>query len=244
MAYFLNRMTWQEVEEHIKNMPVALVPVGATEQHGFHLPIGTDVFLAEKLAELVSERTKAIVYPSVNFGYSWVWRDRVGTVSLRQPILQEVLKDVVRSVERYGIRLIIFINGHEANSATLKYAVREIQDETKVKVLGMFYPGWQKVYKDYMESPTWGGMFHACEFETSLMLAADEKLVHMDRATEEYPDRPLLYGMDNTSIGDLSVSGTYGNPTVATKKKGEDMFKIFAENISNIISEILEDMDF
>lgn len=235
MAYWLNQLTWPQAEEQIKKMPVALVPVGATEQHGRHLPIGTDVFLAEKLASMVSDRTGALVYPSVNFGYSWVWRDRVGTVSMRQPVLQEILKDVVRSVERYGIQMVLFINGHEANSATLKYAVREIQDETKVKVLGMFYPGWQQVYQEYMESPTWGGMFHACEFETSLMLATNEELVHMEDAVREYPERPLYYGMDNTSIGDLSSSGTYGDPTVATKKKGEKMLEIFAENIVKLI---------
>lgn len=235
MAYWLNQLTWPQAEEQIKKMPVALVPVGATEQHGRHLPIGTDVFLAEKLASMVSDRTGALVYPSVNFGYSWVWRDRVGTVSMRQPVLQEILKDVVRSVERYGIQMVLFINGHEANSATLKYAVREIQDETTVKVLGMFYPGWQQVYQEYMESPTWGGMFHACEFETSLMLATNEELVHMEDAVREYPERPLYYGMDNTSIGDLSSSGTYGDPTVATKKKGEKMLEIFAENIVKLI---------
>lgn len=56
-----------------------------------------------------------------------------------------------------------------------------------LKVAWMFYPGWQQVYKEYMESPTWGGMFPACEFETSLMLAAREELVHMERAVQEYP---------------------------------------------------------
>ncbi len=235
MAYWLNHLTWPDIEKRIKEVPVALVPVGATEQHGYHLPVGTDVFLAEKLAEKVSDRTGALIYPSINFGYSWVWRDRVGTVSLRQPILQEVIKDVVRSVERYGIRMIIFLNGHEANSATLKYAIREIQDETDVKVAWMFYPGWQQVHKEYMESPTWGGMFHACEFETSLMLAAREELVHMERAVQEYPERPPLYGMDNTSIGDLSKSGTYGNPLVATKEKGEKMMELFADNVAALI---------
>ena len=53
MAYWLNHLTWPDIEKRIKEVPVALVPVGATEQHGYHLPVGTDVFLAEKLAELV-----------------------------------------------------------------------------------------------------------------------------------------------------------------------------------------------
>lgn len=239
MANRVQEMTWQEVEERIRKFPVAIVPVGSTEQHGYHLPMGTDIYLAETLADMAAKKTGALVYPSINFSYSWSWRDRVGTVALRQQILQETLKDVVRSVERYGIRVLVFLNGHEANGSTLKYAVREVQDETDVKVLGMFYPGLSEIYSEYMETPTWGGMFHACEFETSLMLAAKEELVHMERAKEEYPKRPKLYGMDNTSIGDLSVSGTYGDPTCATKEKGEKMFRRFADNIAQIIWEAL-----
>lgn len=107
----------------------------------------------------------------------------------------------------------------------------------------MFYPGMQAVYDEFMESPTWGDMFHACEFETSLMLAVREDLVHMERAVEEYLKRPLLYGMDNTSIGDLSQSGTYGNPTVADQRKGTEMLNRFVENISSIIRACLGELE-
>ena len=237
MAYIAQYMTWVEVKEQLAVCATAIVPIGSTEQHGLHLPLGTDIFLAERLAELVSERTGALVFPSLNFGYSWSWRDRYGTVSLSQEHLQMVLKDVVTSMERYGVKRIVFLNGHEANGAAMKYAIRDIQDETDVKVLGMFYPGIGEIYGKYMESPTWGGMFHACEFETSLMLAAREHLVHMELAREEYPDRPALYGMDNTSIGDLSVTGVYGNPTAATKEKGEAMLREFAEKIAKLLKE-------
>ena len=67
------------------------------------------------------------------------------------------------------------------------------------------------------------------------MLAAREHLVHMELAREEYPDRPTFYGMDNTSIGDLSVTGVYGNPTAATKEKGEVMLREFADRISELL---------
>lgn len=159
---------------------------------------------------------------------------------IRQDILREILKDVVRSVERYGVKILIFMNGHEANRSVIKYAIREIQDETDVKVLGMFYPGMEEIYDKYMETPTWGGMFHACEFETSLMLAVKPETVHMERAVQEYPVRPTTYGMDNTSIGELSVSGTYGNPVPATEEKGEMMLEQFTENISAVIEECVK----
>ena len=240
MSNQVKDMTWREVQERLREFPVVIVPIGSTEQHGYHLPIGTDVYLAEALAEKTAEKTGALVYPSIHFGYSWSWRDRIGTVTIRQDILREILKDVVRSVERYGVKILIFMNGHEANRSVIKYAIREIQDETDVKVLGMFYPGMEEIYDKYMETPTWGGMFHACEFETSLMLAVKPETVHMERAVQEYPVRPTTYGMDNTSIGELSVSGTYGNPVPATEEKGEMMLEQFTENISAVIEECVK----
>ena len=192
------------------------------------------------MAEKTAEKTGALVYPSIHFGYSWSWRDRIGTVTIRQDILRDFIKDVVRSVERYGVKILIFMNGHEANRSVIKYAIRVIQDETDVKVLGMFYPGMEEIYDKYMETPTWGGMFHACEFETSLMLAVKPETVHMERAVQEYPVRPTTYGMDNTSIGELSVSGTYGNPVPATEEKGEMMLEQFTENISAVIEECVK----
>jgi len=232
-------MTWPRVQEQIKICPVAIVPIGATEQHGYHLPLGTDIFLAERLASIISDQIGALVYPSLNFGYSWVWRDIPGTVSLHQEHLRLLLIDIVKSVERYGISVLVFLNGHEANGATIKYAIREAQDETKVKLLGMFYPGLQEIYQTHMESPTWNGMFHACEFETSLMLSAYESQVDMTLARAEYPVTPSLYGMDNTSIGELSKTGVYGDPTLATKEKGNRMFQLFADKITGLIMELL-----
>ena len=250
MSNQVKDMTWREVQERLREFPVVIVPIGSTEQHGYHLPIGTDVYLAEALAEKTAEKTVQIlpipVPPPVFHRQNPVWtakchwRDRIGTVTIRQDILREILKDVVRSVERYGVKILIFMNGHEANRSVIKYAIREIQDETDVKVLGMFYPGMEEIYDKYMETPTWGGMFHACEFETSLMLAVKPETVHMERAVQEYPVRPTTYGMDNTSIGELSVSGTYGNPVPATEEKGEMMLEQFTENISAVIEECVK----
>lgn len=237
MAYLLQNLNRPEAEKLLRETPVAIVPIGSTEQHGPHLPLGTDIFLAEELANRVSEKIGAVVFPSLNFGYSWVWRDIPGTVSLPEPLLQDVLKSIAYSVERYGVKLLVFLNGHEANNSALKYAIRAAQDELNVKLLGMFYPGMEAVYKRHMESATWGGMFHADEFETSLMLAsAKKKLVAADKAVREYPEKPPLYGMDNSSLGDISSSGVYGDPTLASAEKGEAMFRSFTEKICEIIS--------
>ena len=230
MAYILQNLTRSEAKMRLEKMPVGIVPVGSTEQHGPHLPLGTDVFLAENLACRVSDATGAMVFPSLNFGYSWGWKDIPGTVTLSESLLEEVLKEIAFSVDRYGLKILIFLDGHEANRSAMKYAIRTIQEEVSVKLIGMFYPGLSQVYEEHIESPTWGGMFHAGEFETSLMLASDkEKLVVMDKATKEYPEKPYLYGMDDSSIGKISKSGVYGDSTLATREKGEAMFTKFTE---------------
>ncbi|WP_251861692.1 creatininase family protein [Clostridium sp. Marseille-Q2269] len=117
----------------------------------------------------------------------------------------------------------------------MKYAARELEDEIGIKVIYIFYPDMNEVMKEIMESDTWYGLIHACEFETSLMLAINPELVNMDKAVKEYPDKPLLYGKSTISLGDLSKSGVYGDPTRATREKGEKLLNIFTKKIVDII---------
>lgn len=230
-------MTRPEVKKAVEEYPVAILPLGATEQHGQHLPLGVDIFLAENLAEEVSKRTGALVLPTLPFGYSWVWRDIPGTVSLQQDHLELVIKDVAHSISRYGVKMLILINAHEANNSSMKYAVRELADEIDMPVIYLFYPDIDDIIKKYCESPTWYGMIHACEFETSLMLDVKPELVQMDKAVCEYPERPALYGRSTISLENLSKSGSYGDAPKATKEKGEKMNTIFADKMAELVKE-------
>ena len=235
-------MTRDEVDEAVRSFPVAILPLGATEQHGHHLPLGVDIMLAEGLARLVAEETGALLLPTVPFGYSWVWRDIPGTVSVQQHNVEAIIKDVAHSVSRYGIELLVLINGHEANSSSMKYATRELQDELTMPVIYFFYPGLAEVMAEHCESETWHGMVHACEFETSLMLAMYPEHVQMDKAVAEYPEKPSLYGKSSVSLGDLSQSGVYGDPTKATEEKGKLMLDVFVKAISDEIREAFTKM--
>jgi creatinine amidohydrolase len=228
----IRRMSRREVEEAVREFPVAILPLGATEQHGDHLPLGVDTLLAEGIARRVAQETGALLLPALSFGYSWVWRDIPGTVSLQQHHVEAIIQDVARSVHRYGIEVLVLINGHDANNASMKYAARELKDELDLEVVYFFYPELQRVMEEHCESETWHGMIHACEFETSLMLALHPELVRMDRAVAEYPERPALYGKSTISLGDLSESGVYGDPTRATAEKGQRMLEKFVQNIS------------
>ncbi|MGV3466567.1 MAG: creatininase family protein [Heyndrickxia sp.] len=241
---YMNR---DEVAAAAKEFPVAILPLGATEQHGHHLPLGTDIFLSEGISRKLSEQTGALLLPTLPFGYSWVWGDIPGTVSLQQHHVEAVIKDVAHSVSRYGIKLLILVNGHDANNASMKYATRELIDELDMQVVYLFYPSLESVMAEICESSTWHGMIHACEFETSLMLALKPELVNMDKAVKEYPEKPNLYGKSSISLGNLSKSGVYGDATLATKEKGEKMVEVFVEKMASLLSEaykgLNEDME-
>lgn len=236
--YEMIYMTRDEIEKRFKETSIAILPIGALEQHGHHLPLGTDVIIAEELSKRVCIETGALLLPAVSFGYSWVWRNIPGTISLKQHNVEEIIKDTATSLNRYGVKTLIVINGHDANNASMKYAARELEDEIGIKVIYLFYPDMNDVIEKIMESDTWHGLIHACEFETSLMLAIKPEVVHMEKAVKEYPNKPLLYGKSTISLGDLSKSGVYGDPTKATKEKGEKLLNIFTEKIVDIIKSI------
>lgn len=230
-------MNRDEVDAAVKDFPVAILPLGATEQHGHHLPLGVDIYLSEGISRKLSERTGALLLPTMPFGYSWVWRDIPGTVSLQQHHVENVIKDVAHSVSRYGVKLLVLVNGHDANNASMKYAARELMDELNMPVIYLFYPNMEHIRCEYCDSPTWHGMIHACEFETSLMLALKPDLVDMDKAVREYPEKPNLYGKSTISLSDLSNSGVYGDAKLATKEKGEQMLNRFLSEMEMLIRE-------
>lgn len=231
---YMNR---DQVAQAVAEFPVAILPLGATEQHGHHLPLGVDIFLAEALSRKISERTGALMLPTVPFGYSWVWRDIPGTVSMEQSHVETIIKDVAHSVSRYGIKLLVLVNGHDANNAAMKYATRELIDELEMPVIYLFYPNMSEVMDMHCDSPTWHGLIHACEFETSLMLATHPQYVNMEQAVREYPEKPALYGKSGISLGDLSRSGVYGDATLATREKGEALLDHFTNDMSKLVLE-------
>lgn len=229
----VEELTRFEMQERIAQDCYAILPVGATEQHGPHLPIGTDQFLAEFVSEKLAEKIDAVIFPTYNYGYSWVWKNMPGTLTLSQETFKKVLNELIVSMIGQGFKRIVIVNGHDSNNKAIRYVQREIADiYPDIQVLMMFYPGMNLLYQKYMESPKWNGMFHADEWETSLMLAAKEELVQMDKAVCEYPETPDLYGLDASSLSTISKSGVYGDATKASREKGE---KIIEELISNVV---------
>lgn len=234
-ARYLSR---DDFARRIADLPAVILPLGATEQHGRHLPLGVDTILAEALALRVAEATGATVMPAMPFGYSWVWRDAPGSVTIEQRTLEDVLCQIAESLAVQGVRHVFLINGHEANSATMKYASRRLWDSPNVKIWRLFYPDLSAVMAKHCESPTWHGIVHACEFETSLMLAVAPHLVDMTKAVREYPELDRGYFQGGRPMGELSESGVFGDATLGTAEKGHAMLDVFTESMAQAVREI------
>ncbi|MBI4553406.1 MAG: creatininase family protein [Candidatus Latescibacteria bacterium] len=232
--------TWLDCREFLARHPYAILPLGATEQHGPHLPQNTDTILAEGLAARVAEQTTGLVLPALPIGYSWVWRDYPGSLTLSLNTFLAVIKDIARSLHRNGCRALLLLSAHGANQQPLKYAMRDLSDELALNILNAFYPNLRDILSD-AESPMWMPMnFHADEFETSLMLYLRPELVRIDRVVREYPPRSMDYEMSSLPMGALSQSGVFGDATVATAAKGERWFHACVASIVKVWQEFLE----
>lgn len=255
----LAEMTWPEVKECVEQQKVAIVPVGAVEQHGRHLPVNIDFFHCEKVVhEVASRLDSVVVLPTLTYGISHHHIEYPGTISLSVTTFISVLCDVLASLTKHGFRKVAIINGHGGNSASISSAVSLfLQKEPHpplIATASYFHFAAARV-ADLRESPV-GGMAHAGEHETSLSLYLQPHLVHMDQAVKRIPESPIpeyvwadLVG--NSAVG-LAVSynepipaahdytfcesGVAGDPLLATADKGKQFFDLIVEDMVSFLS--------
>lgn len=232
---YLAELNRTEVAERLLERPIAFLPLGAVEQHGPHLPLGTDVYLAEEYTRRVADQVDGLILPAVPFGYSWVWQDLPGTITVGHQTLAAYLTDVIASVERNGFGMLVLVDGHESNTTIMKHVVRDYAAHSAFPVVRLFYPKMSDLQSEILSSGTWFGMIHACEFETSLMLDSRPDLVDMAKAVKEYPDFSDDYHYGAEQLGNISDSGVFGDPTLATQEKGRQLFDRFVDEAVGII---------
>lgn len=231
-------LSWQEYES-ANNKEYAVLPLGAVEQHGPHMKLGTDNFLAEGVAKLLSEKINGILLPTINYGQVWSLKRFPGSLSLSTDTLKSIIKDIAKGVKFQGIKYLIVVNSHIGNMTAVKEASREIYDEIGFRVIYFTYPGINEISNDICQSPKSNpSIIHACEIETSLMLYIDSSKVDMNKAVIEYPDYPP--GFDETPMywDEISSYGVFGDAKAATCEKGEKIIKSVLENMINIVKDI------
>ena len=125
----LSNMTWPEAEEKFGETRLAIVPIGATEQHGLHLGVGADWIQAWNIARKLGERTGALVLPVMPYGVSGHHKEFPGTITLTPETLQEVVYEIIESLDRYGIDRVVFMNGHGGNLGAITGAIKEARED-------------------------------------------------------------------------------------------------------------------
>ena len=228
-----------------KNFDKVILAVGACENHGYHLPFGTDTLVSTALSEKVADQVDGLlVLPSINVGMSQHYTHFPFTLSLQPETLVAVLKDILRSVIKNGIKKIFIMNGHDGNIAPIEIASRTIKmenPEVKIASLGAWWvtagqllpPGTFEV---------WDGLGHAGEGETSIGLALFPELIEMEHAKGVVPNLPDTIEI-KWNFAELTNTGASGDPTKATAEKGHKMVDVLVETMVKFFKD-MDDRDW
>ena len=227
---------------------VAVLPLGATEQHGPHLAVSVD----STLVEAVLARTHApegvtvLVLPTLKITKSSEHDRHAGTLSLSGDTLLAVLRDIAASVRRAGIDRLCLFNGHGGNTALLEIAVRDMRITHDIIAVHCSWSGFAE-YGDEWNAEALAVDIHAGDSETSPMLAAAPERVDMSKADNF---RPAMLDWPETWIGltgqaarpgwivdDLNGQGACGDASAATAEKGEALLSSSARNFTAFLAE-------
>ncbi|TLS52185.1 creatininase family protein [Paenibacillus antri] len=228
-ACFLPRLSRLEVQRLPKEETLVVLPVGATEQHGPHLPSFTDTLIGEALLteafERLPEDAGVWLLPPIPFGKSTEHAEHPGTITFSAETLMKVLLDVGRSLSRAGFPRLLLFNTHGGNADLLNMMAREIRIDCGLTVFRMD-AGGLKMGEGVIEEEERRIGLHGGDLETSLVLGIKSSWVHMELAPHEVPNFPGGYlDLKNKAYGwvmsDLSASGITGDASIATEGKGE-----------------------
>jgi creatinine amidohydrolase len=233
----LEKWTWKRAREEFQQAKVALIPVGSTEQHGPHLPLGTDFLIAEELAEAAAAETGAICTPTIPVGLSEHHRQFWGTLWVEPEHFRSYMKGIATSLAYHGIKRIVYVNGHGGNAAALQEVCRGLRHQG---IYALVWQWWQAVTELSAELFPKAGS-HAGEPETSMMLQVAEELINRGAVEEAAAGAASRWGVHRfgTEVSfdtlDFSESGAIGDPRRATKKAGEKLYRAALERLVSLV---------
>ncbi|MCB0372916.1 MAG: creatininase family protein [Muricauda sp.] len=245
--FLWEEMKWPEIEERLKRVDTAILPCGAIEQHGPHLPVDVDYYDARWMAIQVAEHCqspKPFVLPAIPFGVSYHHSAFKGTLSVSNNALSSFVYDIGMSLAHNGIHKIIILNGHGDNKPTLTYAAQMINRDAKIFVCVETGETSDVDLYNLIDTPN---DIHAGEIETSTTLALRPELVDMDLAVDETLDLANEY-LDFTSdrgvswyvhTQRISASGVMGNAKKGTAEKGKKMWEISIGKMVEFVESII-----
>jgi creatinine amidohydrolase len=253
--YRYEKLTWPEINDAIDLGKVCIVPCGAVEQHGPHLPLDVDLVCPTGIAKGAGQQApdKMLVLPIVAYGYTGHVMDFPGTINSDYQNFMNHVLDVTRSLAYHGFKKIILLNGHGSNMPNLNLVARRTNLETDAECILAAWWDLLSVDKDFM--PNWreskfpGGCAHACELETSLYLYLDEENVRKDKISNgtisfNEENNPFNY-VDLTCQGPATIvswtssysdTGVLGEAELATVEKGKAAYDEAVKQLVQLVS--------
>ncbi|MES2705206.1 MAG: creatininase family protein [Verrucomicrobiota bacterium] len=243
---FLDQMTNPELEEFLKHHHTVFIPVGATEQHGPHSPLGTDVFLPREIARRVAEKQgNALVAPAVPYALSYPHRGFTGEFSLSIETFMAVIREIAVSFGKAGFKRIVFLNGHYDNTYALAYACAQAAEQLPSGAKAFPFNHWDGLTPE--ESAQFG--MHAGLGEVSMVLAINPDWVDMDRLNAEHPNFPdsktksaalhtAFFYASPGSVYRITESGTWGDATGATAEKGAEFLGWGVRSVIDLLDDL------
>jgi creatinine amidohydrolase len=248
--HLFNEMTWEEVNDAVRERRVVVVPVAAIEQHGKHLPIDTDNLFVVKVAEEAARLAPDVLLcaPAIHYGFNEHNMDFPGTISIEMETLLNFAFQVGQSLARQGFDRIVWLNGHGSNGPIYNLVARKVTNLTtalsaSIDWWSLVWPKIKEVCEGFPE-----GIDHACEFETSVYLHLRPDLVKCDRieddvVSEKGGPRWLYPNLGGTPVqfmnfwSRMSDSGVSGQPSLATPSKGEQIYQYAVQALADVAHE-------
>lgn len=245
----MSAMTSVEFKAALADIRLALLPVGATEQHGPNLGLGTDYVVAHRFAQKLAARVhpKAVVLPPLPFGLSHHHTGFAGTITLNPETFSAVLIETARSLARDGIRHLLLVNGHNGNTGVLNVAATRIVYEVGTKAAVSFYfaQAADRV-KAHGQTPRFG---HACEVETSVVMHLAPELVRKDalepgrminqKKALHFNNQPFALTVP-IPFHEQTENGVFGDARLAHPAIGEDIVETALERTVTFIDSFLD----
>jgi creatinine amidohydrolase len=244
----LQDLTSSEVKSLNFDELIVLFPTGSFEQHGPHLPLTTDTDIVSALAEAI-ERTMpdhVLLLPTLWPGHSTHHMQFPGTLDVPQMLYIQLITELGKSIASMGAKKVFILNGHGGNDTPLRAALRELKTalpQTRF-VFASYWTLAAKTLRDVRESEM-GGMGHACEMETSVMLHLHPDRVYLERAVRDGPtytdpyrkadmqlSRPVFFVNE---FHEVTRSGVVGHPDLASAEKGKRFFDGIVKDVSAFV---------
>jgi creatinine amidohydrolase len=245
---------WPEVENYLKEKDLILIPTGSTEQHGRHLPLGTDALVGIRLAEDVARKTNVLVAPPVWYGFTPQHMGFPGTVTISANTLIDLVTEIGQSLIYHGFKKLIIINGHRvANLPPLQISAAKLRAASGayVAIVDPIYIA-ELCIRELLSSPDSGGFAHAGGLETAHMLHLYSSLVEKS----EIPAPNLESGypfhisdpfkstdrvMFRTTFQESHppASGNRGNPGWGSAERGSIMHNAMVDNFTKYVNDVL-----